>query len=266
VNPVAATPAHHTVSVVIPVKDDGTELSRCLRALERQTRRPDEIIVVDNGSSDASAEIARQADARVIRCDEPGIPAASALGYDSAVGELILRLDADCVPGDRWIQTLVEAFSRRPDVGALTGGAHFIDGPRALRRPLAVVYLGTYAMVGMISLGHLPVFGSNLAIRRAAWRGIRAQVHRHDPDLHDDFDLAFHLGERVPIRFVVGAEMGMSMRPFAGIRGFARRTRWGLRTVLVHWPRDFPPVRWSRLLLRQQLLPWVEKRRVEIAQ
>ncbi|WP_219980766.1 glycosyltransferase [Microbacterium sp. HD4P20] len=44
-----------TVSVVIPVKDDDRELGRCLRGLSLQTLKPDEIVVVDNGSSDAAA-------------------------------------------------------------------------------------------------------------------------------------------------------------------------------------------------------------------
>lgn len=241
------------MSVVIPVKDDGHELARCLRALRRQTRPADEIIVVDNGSSDASALIAREAGARVLRCDVPGIPAASAAGYDGATGDLILRLDADCIPGEGWAQAMVDASLSRPAVAAFTGGAHFVDGPRWLRAPLVAVYLGMYAAVGIPTLGHLPLFGSNLAFRRDAWRSIRSEVHRHDPNVHDDLDLAFHLGERFAIRFVPDAAMGVSMRPFAGVGAFARRTSRGFRTVLVHWPRDFPPVRWTRLMLR--LLP-----------
>jgi len=244
----APTSQRPTVSVVIPVKDDGHELARCLRALARQTQTPDEIVVVDNGSSDASARIARDAGTRVVRCEEPGIPAASAMGYDNATGEIILRLDADCVPGKTWVQTMVDEFVSRPEITAFTGGAHFIDGPRVLRAPLIAVYLGTYAAVGVLTLGHLPLFGSNLGFRRDAWRSIRLRVHRHDPDVHDDFDLAFHLGESFAIRFLPDADMGVSMRPFAGVGAFARRTWWGLRTVLVHWPHDFPPLRWSRLM------------------
>ena len=53
------------VSVVIPVKDDGPRLRRCLRALAMQTRPPDEIVVVDNGSTDDSADI----DLTVVQAD-----------------------------------------------------------------------------------------------------------------------------------------------------------------------------------------------------
>jgi hypothetical protein len=63
-------------------------------------------------------------------------------------------------------------------------------------------------------------------------------------------DLSFHVGERGRIRRLRGARMGMSMRPFASGSAFARRLSRGLRTVVVHQPRDFPPVRWTRRALR----------------
>lgn len=241
------------ISVVIPVKDDADELRRCLRALHLQTRAADEVVVVDNGSSDASARVAQDAGARVIRCERPGIPAASSAGYDAATGDLILRLDADCIPAQTWVETMAAGFAGRPDVSVFTGGARFVDGPLALRTWLAAVYLGAYAAVTVPTLGHLPLFGSNLAFRRAAWQSIRTHVHRQDAELHDDLDLAFHLGERHRIRYLRGAAMGISMRPFTGGAGFAQRVRRGVRTVLVHWPADFPPVRWVRLLLRRML-------------
>ena len=253
--PGEATTDRETVSVVIPVKDDGVELARCLAALEAQTRRPDEIVVVDNGSSDSSAAVAAAAGARLTRCEEPGIPAAASHGYDRATGDLILRLDADCVPDDTWVRDVVEAFRAHPEVAAFTGGARFIDGPRLLRVPLAAVYLAAYAAAAGPALGHLTLFGSNVALRRDAWIEVRSTVHRHDPEIHDDFDLAFHLGERHRIRYLRGAPMGMSMRPFASGPAFLRRFRRGVRTVAVHWPHDFPPSRWRRLARRDRQVP-----------
>ncbi len=240
-----------SVSVVIPVKDDASHLRRCLRALALQTEPPDEVVVVDNGSRDDSAAVARAAGARVVACSEPGIPAAAATGYDSAVGDLVLRLDADCLPGPTWVADLTDAFEARPRVDVLTGGARFVDGPRMLRTPLAALYLGCYAVFGVLALGHLPLFGSNLAFRRAAWCDVSRRVHRRDPDLHDDFDLAFHLGERHVIRRAARAPMGISMRPFAEPRSFVLRIARGFRTVTTHWPFDLPPTRLVRRWLRR---------------
>jgi len=234
------------VSVVIPVKDDAAPLRACLEALAQQSRAVDEIVVVDNRSEDDSALVARAARATVVRCDADGIPAAAALGYDVADGDVILRLDADCVPERHWVARMVGALAATPDVAAVSGGARFVDGPRPMRAPVAAVYLGAYVLLTTAALGHPPVFGSNLAMRRSAWMAVREHVHRDDPELHDDLDLAFHLGERDRVRWLGGTAMGMSMRPFGTGRGFARRIVRGLRTVVVHWPADFPPLRWVR--------------------
>ncbi|MFS0895591.1 glycosyltransferase family 2 protein [Microbacterium sp. 179-I 3D3 NHS] len=250
--PIPARPSL-SVSVVIPVKDDAAHLRQCLAALRRQTVAADELIVVDNGSSDTSADVAAANGARVVRCDRPGIPAAAATGYDVASGDLILRLDADCLPDDAWIEGVVDAFAQHPRIAVFTGGARFVDGPRALRSSLAAAYLLAYAAATLPTLGHLPLFGSNLAFHRSAWLAVRSGVHRDDPELHDDLDLAFHLGERHRIRRLPQARMGISMRPFLSGRAFLRRIVRGFRTVLRHWPQDFPPVRWVRLALRRIL-------------
>lgn len=242
-----------TVAVVIPVKDDADELRRCLRALASQTRRPDEVVVVDNASADDTTAVAAVYGARVVRCARPGTSAASAAGYDAATCDLILRLDADCIPDAEWVAAMATAFARRPRVAAFTGGARFLDGPRLLRRPLATSYLLAYGTVCGAALGHVPLFGSNLGLRRTAWLDVRDRVHRDDPELHDDLDLAFHLGERHRIRVLPRSWMAMSMRPFGSGRSFARRVGRGFRTVLVHWPEDLPPVRWVRLALRRIL-------------
>lgn len=235
------------MSVVIPVKDDSAELAVCLAALRSQSQPADEIIVVNNASMDDSADTAAAHGATVIYCADPGIPAAASRGYDAATGDLILRLDADCRPPETWICDVVTAFTQCPEISALTGPARFIDGPVLLRTPLAVTYLWAYTVVSAAALGHRPLFGSNLAMRREAWQAVKTTVHRADPELHDDFDLSFHLGEHHRVGRLRGQAMGISMRPFGSARSLRRRLIRGFRTVLVHWPEDFPPRRWARL-------------------
>ncbi|KTS91425.1 glycosyl transferase family 2 [Microbacterium testaceum] len=232
------------VSVVIPVRNDGPHLWRCLRALAAQTLAADEIVVVDNGSTDDSADIARATGARVVFCGERGIPAAASTGYDAARGELILRLDADSLPAPTWIASMVQALAD-PEVDAVTGGAVFHDGPASRRVLMARVFLGTYNTFAFPALGHTPLWGSNMAFRRAAWEAVRDRVHL-DPELHDDLDLAYHLGVDHRIRYVPGRHMRVSSRTVEP-RRFARCFRRGAGTVFAHWPADVPPVRWARV-------------------
>lgn len=242
--PLGPAPSTVTVSVVIPVRDDSAHLRRCLGALAAQTLAPDETVVVDNDSRDDSAAVARAAGARVVFCGERGIPAAARTGYDAALGELILRLDADSIPAPTWVRSMVEAL-RDPKVDAVTGGAVFHDGPVTRRVTMARAFLWTYTAFAFPALGHTPLWGSNMAFRRRAWDDVRAEVHL-DPELHDDLDLAYHLGERHGIRYVPGRHMRVSSRTVEP-RRFAVCFRRGAGTVFAHWPRDFPPARWVRV-------------------
>jgi glycosyltransferase involved in cell wall biosynthesis len=239
-----------SISVVIPVKDDAESLQRCLRLLTPQLRQPDDLVVVDNGSSDNSVEVAESFGARVVTVAGGGIPAASAAGYDSASASVIARLDADCVPEANWLDSIRHLFADRPEVDAFTGWASFYDGPRWGRRPLMVVYLGSYYLSLAPALGHVPMFGSNCAFRREAWLAVRDEVHRNDEGVHDDLDVSFHLGANGRIRFAPTLRMGISMRPFFDARSFAIRLRRGMHSVVVHWPAQLPWLRWFRRVRR----------------
>ncbi|WP_291043351.1 glycosyltransferase family 2 protein [Herbiconiux sp.] len=239
------------ISVVIPVKDDAEHLERCLAALARQTVAPSEIVVVDNVSSDASGGLALDRGARVVCEQRPGIPATASTGYDEAEGEIIARLDADSIPSDDWIERIGDRFRDQPDLAAVTGGAAFSGLPRSIGRAGAALYLGAYHLSLAPALGHVPLFGSNFAMRRSAWQRVSGTVHRQDPELHDDLDLAFHLGVRGRIRYARGLTVQISARPFTEAGTLPTRFRRGFRTVLAHWPRELPWLRWSRKVIRR---------------
>ena len=245
-------PAHLTVGVVIPSRDDAALLARCLDALSGQTRPPDEIVVVDDGSTDDTGRTARAFDARVVRLDGAGIPAASAAGYDAVRTDIVCRLDADSVPPPQWIAAMAAVLENSPDTVAVSGTARSVDGPPALRGLVPALYLAAYRLVLTPTLGHPPLFASALALRTDAWRAVRDEVHRRDPLVHDDLDLAFHLGLIGRIRFRSGIPVGISSRSFRGFSASMHRIRRGLHTVVVHWPADFPPRRWARLIRNSQ--------------
>ncbi|WP_210505253.1 glycosyltransferase family 2 protein [Naasia sp. SYSU D00057] len=235
-----------TLSVVIPVKDDAVPLERCLRDLAAQTRAPDEIVVVDNGSTDDSAEVARRFGARVVPEPRPGIPAAASTGYDAATGDVVARCDADSrLPRD-WTERVLAGLA---DVDAVTGPGRFYDVPARLARLsrlFSALYLGAYVATTGLALGHAPLFGSNLGMRRSAWLAVREDVHRDDPEIHDDLDLAVHLGTGHRIRWDRSLVVGISSRPFRDRAALRRRFRRGMRSLTLHWPEEYPPYRWAR--------------------
>lgn len=245
-----ASPSVHpvTVSVVIPVKDDAVALERCLRLLEQQTVGPLEVVVVDNGSRDASAEVARRHGARVVTEPTPGIPAAASTGYDAARGDLIARCDADSVPNADWLARIVATMTADQTLDALTGTGGFYDVPRWAGAVLCRLYLGAYYALVHLALGHTPVWGSNMALRRRTWQEVRHLVHREDPELHDDIDLSFALGPQHRVRYDGGLSVGVSGRSLRGGRQLRRRFHRAFRTMEVNWRRIPPWLRWQSRL------------------
>ena len=235
-----------TVSVVIPVRDDAPALERCLELLARQTMAPLEVVVVDNGSTDDSAEVARRWGAVVVTEPRVGIPAAASTGYDAAHGDIIARLDADSRPDERWIETAVEHLAADPQIDALTGTGLFHDLPRGVRTAASIGYLGTYYVLTHLALGHVPMWGSCMAMRREAWLRVREEVERIDSEVHDDLDLAFHLGPEAGTRFAHGWRVGVSARSLRGRAQRRRRLDRAWRTLHLNWADAPPWTRWAR--------------------
>ncbi|MCC9203888.1 glycosyltransferase family A protein [Arthrobacter sp. zg-Y769] len=239
------------VSVVIPCRNDAALLEACLLSLARQTVPPREIVVVDNNSSDASAEVARRFGARVVYEPVAGIPAAASAGYDAAAEELdevsvIARCDADCVLPADWIARIREAFAADPQLEVLSGPGVFYGLPRVPALLLSRLYLGSYYLAMGAALAHWPFFGSNLALRAGSWREVSGEVHRNDAQMHDDVCLSFHLGQGRRCRLDPNLVVGMAPRAVQSRTGLALRFRRAFHTLAGHWPGEYPWVRWSR--------------------
>ena len=110
-----------SVSVVIPVLDGEQDLPRLLAALERED--PDEVLVIDSGSSDRSVELARAAGVEVIEITRSdfGHGRTRNLGAERTSGELICFLTQDAEPIAGWLDAYREAFGLAPRVGAAYG-------------------------------------------------------------------------------------------------------------------------------------------------
>lgn len=114
------------VSIVIPVHNAEDTLERCLRAALEQTYPHTEVIVVDDGSNDASPRIAQALPVTYIRQEKCGPAAARNLGAQAAQGEILAFTDSDCFPEPDWIERLIDPFDEQT---AAVGGAYGIANP-----------------------------------------------------------------------------------------------------------------------------------------
>ncbi|KSW15285.1 glycosyltransferase family 2 protein [Cellulomonas sp. B6] len=229
------------VSVVVPVRDDAAHLDACLHLLAAQTRPPDEVVVVDNASSDASAQVAHEHGARVVVEPRVGIPAAAAAGYDAARGDVVLRLDADSRPASDWVERALTTLAD-PRVDAVTGhGVFDLPGRRGVG--LARAYLGAYYALGHLGAGHPVLWGSSMAFRASVWRAARHRVTRTG-DVHDDLDLALAIGPGARVVVDPGWSVGVSARAVRPGRQWVPRVRRALTTLARHWRRVPPWRRW----------------------
>jgi len=229
-----------TISVVIPSYNDAVFLRTCLAALAAQTRPADEIVVVDNASTDATAALALAAGARVVHEPMHGIWPAAAAGYDSATGDVIARLDADSIPPADWLARIEARLAASPEVDVLTGPGDFYGGSALANFIGRHVYIGGYFWAVGLWLTHPPIFGSNFAMRRQVWLGTQGVVHRSRSDVHDDLDFSIHLDPAVTVAYDRTLSVGISARPFDSWGGLLRRLDWAVRTLRLHWPEDSP--------------------------
>lgn len=117
-----------TISVVIPAYNEEKYLPGTLASIATLERKPDEVIVIDGGSTDKTADVARSLGARVVTTEHLGIGFARQKGIESAHGDVIAFTDADTIVPPHWL-TVIETTLSRPGAVGIFGGFRVPDGP-----------------------------------------------------------------------------------------------------------------------------------------
>ena len=118
------------ISIVIPVYNGGYAFRSCLASIRASLRPPDEIVVVSDGDTDGSWQVAGSIGAKVLRLPSPGGPArARNIGAKAATGDIIFFVDADVTLHPNTLSLVEQRFQRQPDLAALIGS--YDDAPGA---------------------------------------------------------------------------------------------------------------------------------------
>lgn len=110
------------ITVVVPAYNVEKTIARCLDGLLDQSTLSGsyEVIVVDDGSTDATGKIAEERGVRVLRQPNRGAGAARNLGARHAQGDILLFIDADSVPDRCWVQAMAAPFAD-PAIAGVSG-------------------------------------------------------------------------------------------------------------------------------------------------
>jgi len=181
------------VSVVVCTYNGARTIRDCLEGLERLAYPDYEVIVVDDGSTDATAAIAREYHCRLIRTENRGLASARNTGLKEATGEIIAYIDDDAYPDPHWLTYFAATFLSTSH--AAVGGPNIAppgDGPIAecvARAPGGPVHV----LLSDCEAEHIP--GCNMAFRKARLEAIGG----FDPQFRtagDDVDVCWRLQER----------------------------------------------------------------------
>jgi glycosyltransferase involved in cell wall biosynthesis len=161
------------ISVIVCAHNEAAYLAACLHSLLAQTRPPDEIVVVNNASTDATRAVA-EAVAGVRVVDEPrkGLVVARETGRQASSGDVLVYLDADCRAPLTWLERIERRLERNPRLVALSAPYRFYDWD-AWGRFWARAYDLTLAPATQILVTRVlrigaVFYGGNFAVRRTA--------------------------------------------------------------------------------------------------
>lgn len=179
------------VSIVIPVYNEASYIADCLQSIQDQTVLPFEVIVVDNNSTDDTAQIARSFPfVRVVTEPQQGIVYARNAGFNAAQGDIIGRIDADTQLHESWVENVTDIAGKLSSSTACTGPASFREWHGKIF--LFWLHRVIYFWSSYVFLGHRTLFGSNMFITKKQWHQIRGQVCVRT-DIHEDMDLSVHV-------------------------------------------------------------------------
>ena len=182
-----------TASVVIPVLNGEATLGSLLTALRNQAGAGEfEMIVVDNGSTDRTREIARAAGATVLQQPVRGPAAARNMGLQQARAEVVACADADTIPTRRWLASLLAAFDE-PKVIIATGPIFGWQPATPAERYSCV--RDVYSRANSVDHPRFPyALGMSLAVRRRN----AMEIGGWDEEMTsgEDVDFSFRLRER----------------------------------------------------------------------
>jgi len=200
------------ISVIVCTHNGSRTIRECLSGLEKLDYPAAEVIVVDDGSTDDTATVARQFDFRLITIAHSGLAAARNTGLEAASGEIVAYIDDDAWPDPHWLKYLALTFDHCKCAGA--GGPNIRPPTCDMVADSVANSPGapTHVMITDTEAEHIP--GCNMAFRKAALQALGG-FDPHFRTAGDDVDVCWRLR---------AAGLTLAFSPAAIVNHHARKT------------------------------------------
>lgn len=226
------------LSVIVPYRNEADNLPHLLQALKHQTFQNFELVLVDDHSTDNSAEIIKAYEHDfgkliTLKSDKEGKKNALTEGILASSGNLIVSTDADCLPVERWLERIV-SFQSENDADLIIGAVNMNAGNTVFQRLQQLEFVSLIASGAGAAGAKMPIMcnGANLVFKKNVWLKNKDKLHNELISGDDVFLLHQIKKQKGKILFLKSQNAIVYTNAVPSLRAFFKqRRRWASKST-----------------------------------
>lgn len=180
------------VSVIIPAYNEEKYIKRAITSVFNQSVDADEVLVINNNSTDKTKEIAEKLGVKVIDEENQGMIPTRDRGFNEAKFDIIARIDADVEVNPDWIKRIKYNFAQKK-IDAISGPV-ILTHPKLKMVPESPLPSHLYLeSLRLLSKGKRYLQGPNMSLTKDIWAKVKDLVSHDETKVHEDLDLSLKI-------------------------------------------------------------------------
>lgn len=197
------------IAIIVGVYNEEKHIANLIEKLLRQTHMPNEVIIVDDGSNDSTADIVKKYSKKypIIKYfyqDRRGPAAARNTAWRNSNCDVCIFTDGDCEPEENWVKELISPFYKE-EIGASAGAYKTINKNSILARFIGYEIDWKYRNYGKEIKAHGTY---NLAVKKSILLEIKGLDDSYPFPSGEDWDMTYKISKKYKIIFVPSAIVG----------------------------------------------------------